>query len=113
MVLEGRRLVSTAPPQRNRVMPFENAIIGQQSSIEPDVAIGFRYHPDCGPAVIGRHAILRAGTIIYGDVQLGDYFQSGHYAVIRAMVRSRGGEILCALRHADDTSGCNTICQHL
>lgn len=65
---------------------FDNAQVGAGSIIEPDVLIGFRYHPDCGPAVIGQHSILRKGTILYGDVTTGDYFQSGHYAVVRAKV---------------------------
>ncbi len=31
--------------------------------------------------------MLRKGTLIYGDVTAGDYFQTGHYAVVRAKVR--------------------------
>ncbi len=65
---------------------FDNAIIGAQTIIESGVQIGYRYHPDCGETRIGVHGIIRAGTIIYGDVIAGDYFQTGHYAVIRAMV---------------------------
>lgn len=65
---------------------LDNAIIGEGTLIEPDVRVGFRYHKDCGPARIGRGGILRAGTIIYGDVTAGDYFQTGHYTVIRAKV---------------------------
>lgn len=68
-------------------MNHDNASIGEHTIIEPDVSVGFRYHPDCGPARVGAHAILRKGTLIYGDVTLGDYFQSGHYTVIRAKVR--------------------------
>ncbi len=37
--------------------------------------------PELHPAV---------GTVIYGDVVIGDYFQSGHYAVIRAKVQMGG-----------------------
>ena len=66
---------------------FQNAVVGQESYLEPDVTVGFRYHRDCGPARIGRHAMLRKGTLIYGDTLIGDYFQTGHYAVIRAKVR--------------------------
>ena len=70
----------------NAYSHFDNAIIGENSIIEEDVKLGFRYHPSCGKAHIGAHAMLRAGTIIYADVSIGDYFQSGHYAVIRALV---------------------------
>jgi len=66
---------------------FDNAVIGDGTLIEPDVEVGWRYHPDCGPARIGRHGILRKGTLIYGDVTAGDYLQTGHYTVIRAKVR--------------------------
>lgn len=66
---------------------FENATIGEGTFIEPDVSVGFRYHQDCGPAHVGRNGILRKGTIIYGDVTIGDYFQTGHYVVIRARVQ--------------------------
>ena len=73
---------------RKPVLDVRNAVIGEGTVVEPDVIVGFRYHPDCGPAEIGKHGILRRGTLIYGDVQLGDYFQSGHNAVIRAKVRA-------------------------
>ena len=68
-------------------MSFDNATIGETTTVEPGATIGFRYHPDCGPARIGEHGIVRAGTLIYGDVTIGDYFQSGHNTVIRAKVR--------------------------
>jgi acetyltransferase-like isoleucine patch superfamily enzyme len=67
---------------------FDNASIGEDSIVEPNVVVGFRYHPDAGRATVGRDSILRYGTLIYGDVHLGDHFQSGHYTVIRAMVRA-------------------------
>jgi len=67
-------------------LPYPNAEIGEGSVIEPNVQVGFRYHPACGKAVVGANSILRMGTIIYGDVTLGRCFQSGHYAVIRARV---------------------------
>lgn len=65
-----------------------NAVIGEGTVIEPDVIVGFQYHTHCGAARIGENGILRRGTIIYGDVQLGDYFQSGHNTVIRAKTRA-------------------------
>ena len=65
---------------------FENAVVGENTIVEPNVTIGFRYHPNAGAARVGDYGILRMGTIIYGDVIIGDYFQTGHYAVIRAKV---------------------------
>lgn len=74
---------------------FDNTIIGEGALVEPDVMVGFRYHTKCGPTRIGSHCILRKGTIIYGDVTIGDHFQSCHYAVIRAMVKMGDYCTLC------------------
>ena len=71
-----------------------SAKIGESTIVEPCAVIGFRYHPKAGSAVIGEFGIIRMGTIIYGDVQFGDYLQTGHYTVIRARVR--GGDY-CAI----------------
>jgi len=65
---------------------YENARIGESTIVEENVTVGLKYHPECGKAVIGENGILRAGTIIYGDVKIGNYFQSGHHTVIRARV---------------------------
>lgn len=78
--------------------PFDNATIGEGTIVEEDVSVGFRYHPKCGPATVGKSGILRKGTIIYGDVKIGDYFQSGHYVVIRAKVRM--GNYCTVLNHS-------------
>lgn len=64
------------------------AEIGHDTIVEPGAIIGLLYHPSAKPARIGAHGIFRTGTIIYGDVVLGDYFQTGLYAVIRAKVRA-------------------------
>ena len=72
------------PEQLSDEIVLDNA--GAGGFLEPDVTVGFRYHPDCGPARIGRNCILRKGALIYGDVRTGDFFQTGHYAVIRAKV---------------------------
>jgi len=66
---------------------LDNAAVGEGTIVEEGVRLGWRYHPDCGPARVGSQGILRAGTIVYGDVEIGDFFQSGHGAVIRAKVR--------------------------
>ena len=77
---------------------FNNAIIGEGALIEPDVMVGFRYHAQCGPTRIGENCTLRKGTIIYGDVTIGDYFHTVHYVVIRAMVKI--GDYCTLLNHA-------------
>ncbi|MBR2343484.1 MAG: N-acetyltransferase [Clostridia bacterium] len=65
---------------------FENALIGENTIVEDNVTLGLRYHPECGGTVIGDNSIIRCGTVIYADVKIGDYFQSGHNTLIRARV---------------------------
>ena len=77
---------------------FDNATIGEDALIDPDVEVGYRYHADCGPATIGKHCALRKGTVIYGDVKIGDHFHTGHYAVIRAMAKI--GDYCTLLNHS-------------
>ena len=77
---------------------LDNAVLGQGTIVEPGVVVGYRYHSDCGAARIGAHGILRQGTIIYGDVAIGDHFQTGHYALIRAKVRM--GDYCCIFHRA-------------
>ena len=77
---------------------FDHASIGEGALVEPDVMVGFRFHPDCGPARIGANCILRKGTLIYGDVVIGDHFQSGYYTVIRAQVKM--GDYCTLLNHS-------------
>ena len=74
-------------PSKQYTPTFDNATVGHGSIIEPDVSVGFRSHPACGKAKVGKHSVLRKGTIIYGDVSIGDYFLSSYYTVIRAMVK--------------------------
>ncbi len=88
--------------RRDAAERFENATVGEGTVIEPNVSVGYRYHPDAGPTTIGRDGILRMGTIIYGDVHVGDHFQTGHYTVIRAMVRA--GDF-CAISHHSTIEG--------
>jgi acetyltransferase-like isoleucine patch superfamily enzyme len=63
------------------------AEIGTGAIVEEQAVVGYRYRPDAAPARIGDHSIIRMGTIIYADVEAGDYLQTGHYAVIRAFTR--------------------------
>ena len=66
---------------------FVNAEIGEGTLIEPGVDIGFRYHDECGPAVLGKDCMIRRGSVIYGDTRIGDHFQAGYNSVVRALVK--------------------------
>ncbi len=58
-------------------------IAGQDCQIQPGCIIGLRYKADCMPVRLGLAARIRAGTIIYADVEVGDDFQTGHHVMIR------------------------------
>ena len=56
---------------------------GAECQIHPECIIGLKYKLECQPVRLGAGAIIRAGTIIYADVQIGDDFQTGHHVLIR------------------------------
>jgi acetyltransferase-like isoleucine patch superfamily enzyme len=67
-------------------------IIGEGAQIFEPVTIGFPSREYIGKtgflgSTIGRHPVLRPGTIIYCDVIIGDNFQSGHNTLIREKTR--------------------------
>jgi acetyltransferase-like isoleucine patch superfamily enzyme len=68
------------------VKVFPNVTIGEGSIVYGPCILG---HPARGkapgevPLTIGRHATIRAFTVIYAGVTIGDHFQSGHSTVIR------------------------------
>ncbi len=49
------------------------------NEIDEDVTVGY----GDGETLIGDNATIRAGTVIYGDVRIGDSFATGHDVVIR------------------------------
>jgi acetyltransferase-like isoleucine patch superfamily enzyme len=57
--------------------------IGENAEIQSGAIVGLVYKEDCAAAMIGKNSVIRAGTIIYGDVKAGDNFQTGHHAMIR------------------------------
>ena len=78
-------------------MPHPNAEIGEGSIIEDGATIGHPYGKDSGVTRIGKQSIVRRGTILYTDVEFGDYFQTGHNAVVRAEVK--GGDHCCVFHN--------------
>ena len=67
-------------------------VIGEGAQVFEPVTIGFPSRENIGKtrftgSTIGRHAVLRSGTIIYCDVIIGDNFQSGHNTLIREKTR--------------------------
>ncbi len=60
-----------------------NYLTGKNCTIQDDATVGLKYKDDCQPVKMGENCVIRAGTIIYGDVILGNYIQTGHNAMIR------------------------------
>jgi acetyltransferase-like isoleucine patch superfamily enzyme len=60
---------------------------GKNCRIADGAEIGLQYSPDCGPTILGDDAVIRSGTIIHGDVEIGDRLITGHRALIREHTR--------------------------
>ena len=58
-----------------------------QCDIQPGAIVGLKYKEGCQPVRMGDRVTIRSGTVIYGDVVLGDDFQTGHNAIIREHTR--------------------------
>ncbi len=67
----------------NQSPEFTRAILGRNVLIQPQALVGLVYQEDCGPARLGDDSIVRAQTIIYGDVVIGVGFKTGHHVLIR------------------------------
>ena len=59
------------------------ADLGDNCSIQENVTLGLKYKEGCQKAKIGDNALIRAFTIIYADVIIGNDFKTGHRVVIR------------------------------
>lgn len=59
------------------------AKLGKNCVIQENVILGLRYNKKCKELIIGDRAIIRWGTIIYADVEIGDEVKTGHSALIR------------------------------
>ncbi|NLL91292.1 MAG: N-acetyltransferase [Ruminococcaceae bacterium] len=68
----------------------ENVTLGKNSFVGAQSILGeflFDFHSDNTnknhPLIIGDNALLRSGTVIYGDCVIGDNFSCGHKVTIR------------------------------
>ncbi|XVH33844.1 DapH/DapD/GlmU-related protein (plasmid) [Haloferacaceae archaeon DSL9] len=61
---------------------MSDANLGPDATVQDNVAFGY---PDgsAGPISIGADATIRSGAIIYGDVEIGDAFTTGHNIMVR------------------------------
>lgn len=56
---------------------------GDDANIDDGATVGYQHADDASATVLGDRARVRAGTIIYTDVQIGDDFITGHRALVR------------------------------
>ncbi|MAZ77381.1 MAG: N-acetyltransferase [Legionellaceae bacterium] len=56
---------------------------GNNCQIQEHALVGFMYKQGCQETRLGNNCIVRAFTIIYEDVVIGDNFKTGHHALIR------------------------------
>jgi acetyltransferase-like isoleucine patch superfamily enzyme len=63
--------------------PVTDAEVGPGADIDEGATVGYPYSEDAGPAVIGSDARVRAGTIVYGDTEIGAGFVTGHDGLVR------------------------------
>ncbi|WP_144905690.1 N-acetyltransferase [Halobellus captivus] len=68
-------------------------VTGSGCDIDEDVTIGCRGE-EAQTTIIGSEARIRAGTIIYADVEIGDEFTTGHNAVVRERTRIGDGVLV-------------------
>lgn len=94
-------------------MTGPNAELGRDATIDEPRLVGYVYDESASPAVIGDEATIRAGTIIYADVTIGDRFQTGHDALVREETRI-GDDVLIGTNSVVDgktTIGSNVSIQ--
>ncbi|MFP9192485.1 acyltransferase [Natronosalvus vescus] len=60
--------------------PFET---GENCTIDDEATIGYGVDAGRTPPLIGHNATIRHGSIIYGDVVIGDDFVTGHDVLVR------------------------------
>ncbi|WP_255171649.1 acyltransferase [Natrononativus amylolyticus] len=66
---------------------------GENAAIDDGATVGYGYDHFGEPARLGDDATVRAGTIVYADVTIGDGFTTGHNALVREATRM-GDDVL-------------------
>lgn len=86
------------------------ATLGENCEIDKHATVGSVYTDETTPPVLGDEATVRAGTIIYDDVVIGDGFSTGHYALVRELT-DIGDDVLVGTNTVID--GRTTIGSHV
>jgi len=59
------------------------AEMGENCVVQEHAIVGMNYRDGCRKTRIGNNAVIRAYTVIYADVVIGDDFKTGHGALVR------------------------------
>lgn len=62
-------------------------VVGENSCVDDGCRLGYGFGPGRGAFTAGLQARIRAGTIVYADVTVGNFFQTGHHVMIRENTR--------------------------
>ncbi|TYT62971.1 acyltransferase [Natrialba swarupiae] len=81
---------------------------GADCTIDDDVTVGYGEFAE--PTRLGRNATIRSGSIVYGDVTIGDDFSTGHDVLVREETRI-GDDVLVGTKTVID--GQTTIGSHV
>lgn len=63
------------------------AKLGEGCVVQEGAILGLPYREGCRETLVGDRAVIRAGTIIYADVVIGNDFKTGHHVLIREHTR--------------------------
>lgn len=76
--IDSNTIIRSGTTLGNGTMVGANCIIGEYLM---DFCVDRKHHDH--PLSIGENSLIRSGSIIYGDSQIGDHFQTGHQVTIR------------------------------
>ncbi len=77
------------------------AEIGEGSIVDDMAVVGLKYKENSQPPKIGKNAVIRAWSIIYDDVVIGDNFATGHFVLIRERTKIGNGVLVGTLSIID------------
>ncbi|MFP9191294.1 acyltransferase [Natrialbaceae archaeon A-CW1-1] len=64
---------------------MSNTETPSERNVAPTATVGHPYSDESQAPVLGTDVTVRAGTIIYDDVVIGDRFSTGHNALVREL----------------------------
>ena len=97
-----------ADPELRDARELEDVVLGEACTIDDDATVGHGEFDE--PTRIGDEATIRAGSIVYGDVTIGDEFATGHDVLVREGT-TIGDDVLVGTKTVID--GQTTIGSHV